>query len=149
MTEWYGVEGFVETPDGEVPASDRLRSAWSDAPTENLELCGMILDVARGQVIAFAEVEEPEDRVTYLLEELGYVADTIADVLGLLDLEPPAGPPDRFVYAQLQQAKNLWNAGRASGEGTVGADGFQFTPRPLDKTIQRVIRPTSGTADVF
>ena len=31
----------------------------------------------------------------------------------------------------------------------VGAEGYSFTPRPLDKTIRTIIRPTSGTPDVF
>ena len=58
-------------------------------------------------------------------------------------------PPTRYVYAQLQQAKNLWNAGRVMGNGEAGADGWSFVPRPLDKDIQRIIRPTSGVASVY
>ena len=51
------------------------------------------------------------------------------------------GVPTRHVYAQLQQARNLWNAGRAGGDGDLGPEGFTFTPRPLDKTIRDIIRP--------
>jgi hypothetical protein len=53
------------------------------------------------------------------------------------------------VYAQLEQAKNLWNAGRAQQDGGVGSEGYSFTPRPLDKTIRSIIRPTSGVPRVF
>lgn len=52
--------------------------------------------------------------------------------------------PDRFVLAQLMQARNLWNAGRTTGDGDVGPDGFVFRPMPLDKTIRLVIRPIDG-----
>lgn len=55
-----------------------------------------------------------------------------------------AAVPDRLVYAQLQQAKNLWNAGRVSSGGEVGMDQYSYTPRPLDKTIKSIIRPAHG-----
>lgn len=57
--------------------------------------------------------------------------------------------PDRLVYAQLQQAQNLWNAGQANPNGDIGPDSFTFTPRPLDKTIRSIIRPSTGAASVF
>lgn len=57
--------------------------------------------------------------------------------------------PDRLVYAQLQQAINLWNAGNVSSNGEMGPDSFSFTPRPLDKTIRSIIRPSTGVASVF
>ena len=58
-------------------------------------------------------------------------------------------PPVRFVLAQLQQARNLWDAGTANQDGGIGPDEFRFVPRPLDKTIRSLIRPVSGGADVF
>jgi hypothetical protein len=103
-------------------AQERLTGLWEDAPIENLELTGMLLDVAQEQVLTFAPT-------------------------------PPEGadwtntPPARLVLAQLQQAINLWNAGRATPE--VGPEGFSFTPRPLDKTIRTIIRPQDGKPDAF
>lgn len=96
-------------------AQQRLEAAWEDAPIENLEVLGMLLTTAREQVIAYAPAP-----------------DEGAD---------PDDPPERYVYAQLQQAQNLWNAGRTAGDGFVGAEGFSFQPRPLDQTIRRIIRP--------
>lgn len=119
--EWYTVKG--DTPEEETAAQQRLLNAWPDAPLENLEVCGMLLDVAREQVIAYAPDPDPD--------------------------EEPADPPDRYVYAQLQQATNLWNAGRVASDGNVGVEGFVFTPRPLDKTIRGIIRPPSGGPDVY
>lgn len=114
MTEWYSVTTPEET--------DRLLGAWEDAPTENLELCGFILDTARLQVLAYA----PE-----------------------LDPLEPILTPFNYVYAQLQQAKNLWNAGRVTTGGEVGVDQFSYTPRPLDKTIRNIIRPADGRPHVL
>lgn len=102
---------------------DRFTAAWGgvDAPTD--ETGAMLLDLAREQVLTFApDPGEGEDW--------------------------SALAPARLVYAQLQQARNLWNAGRAQQDGQIG-DGYSFTPRPLDKTIRQIIRPTRGVADVF
>lgn len=99
---------------------DRLLGAWPDAPIENLELCGFILETAKEQVIAYAPV-----------------------------LAEGAVVPNRWVYAQLQQAQNLWNAGRVSTGGEVGVEGFNYTPRPLDKTIRGIIRPVDGKPHVL
>lgn len=104
-------------------AQQRVVAAWKDAPIANVELLKMILEVAREQVCEYA----PQDD-SYLFNPY---------------------PPARMAYAQLQQAKNLWNAGRVDSAGDVGPDGFSFTPRPLDKTVQSIIRPRSGVADVF
>jgi len=82
----------------------------------------MILSTARDQVIAYA-------RATDVLDGDG---------------DPLTDFADRIVYAQLQQAINLWNAGRVSSAGDVGADGYTFTPRPMDKTIRQLIRPVDG-----
>lgn len=122
MTTWFS----VSTPEGE----ERLLGAWPGAPVENAEVIEMILDVAREQVIAYAPAEL----------EIG--SELFTDCSG-------CPVPARFVYAQLQQARNLWNAGQAGGDGQIGAEGFSFTPRPLDKTIRQIIRPTAGAASVF
>jgi hypothetical protein len=110
---------YVTEPQDEV---DRLSAAWEEAPVENLDQLALILDVAQEQVLAFAPAPpEGEDWNT--------------------------APPARLVYAQLQQAVNLWNAGRATPD--VGPEGFSFTPRPLDKTIRTIIRPIDGKPDAF
>lgn len=158
MTSWFS------TLDSD--ATDRLVAAWSDAPIENQEVCAMLLDIAREQVIEYAEEGGAAEQVSNLLASLDVTDETIAAVLVLLAFpedpdsggysdggygDPVSPIPSRYAYAQLQQAINLWNAGRSSGDGNVGADGTQytFTPRPLDKTIRTLIRPTSGTPDVF
>lgn len=111
---WYTAE-----PEGTGPEIDRLAAAWAatggSAPVENVEVLRFILDTARDQVIAYAPA-----------------------------LVEGAPIPDRLVYAQLQQAINLWNAGTVSSQGDLGVEQFTFTPRPLDKTIRSIIRPVSG-----
>ncbi|MGP6171975.1 hypothetical protein ACTU6V_12305 [Microbacterium sp. A204] len=112
MATWY-----TTTPPAEV---DRLRAAWEDAPVENMEVLGFILETAQEQVIAYA----PE-------------------------LAEDAPIPNRWVYAQLQQATNLWNAGTVTSSGDVGVDQYSYTPRPLDKTIKGIIRPIDGKPHVL
>lgn len=104
----------VDTPEQVT----RLLGAWADAPITNEETCEYLLEIAREQVIDFAPVPA-----------------TIPEV------SPAPAPPARYVYAQLQQAKNLWEAGRVSSDGDLGEGGYTFQPRPLDKTIREIIRP--------
>lgn len=118
MVTWYSAT--------DSPAQTRLGAAWPDAPIHNVELCDMLLDTAREQVLAYAPTPAP-----------------------LVEGEPVPDPPARYVLAQLQQARNLWNSGRTTGEGEVGADGFVFRPYPLDKTIKQIIRPVDGKPHVL
>lgn len=126
--EWYSASGEA--------ALERIEAAWPDAPTDNPELCGMLLDVAKLQVEMYAPARYDLDH-----------SDNGSDPATLLGWINGALPP-RLVYAQLQQAKNLYNAGRIVGDST-GADGFSFVPRPLSKEIQKIIRPQSGVASVL
>lgn len=118
MTDWF------TAPEGDETAQERLVDAWPEAPLERLEMCQLLLGVAREQVIAYAPAERDGDDWT-------------------------AAPPDRFVLAQIKQAENLWNAGRVASDGNVGDGGFVFTPRPLDKTIRQIIRPQDGKPHVL
>lgn len=104
-----------------APEIDRLRSEWDDAPIEYPESLESILAIAQEQVLRFGPA-----------------------------LAEGAPVPDRFVYAQLQQAKNLWAAGAVSrGGGEMGEGEFSYVPRPLDKTIKGIIRPIDGKPDVY
>lgn len=114
MTAWYSAD------EADDEAQERLVGAWPDAPTANLETLGMLVEVARDQVWAYAPESDDDDGNAVVV---------------------PEDAPKRLVYAQLKQVENLWNAGRVSSDGNTGMDGFVFTPRPLDKTIKRVIRP--------
>ena len=119
MVAWFSVvDGAAQT---------RLAAAWDDAPLANLETCGMLLEIARAQVWAYAPESEDDDGLAVAI---------------------PATSVSRLVYAQLEQAKNLWNAGRVTSSGDIGGTGYTFTPRPLDKTIRGIIRPIEGRPDV-
>lgn len=98
-----------------IDDAGRLLAAWPGAPVENEELCGTLLSTARDQVLAYAPADADEE-----------------------------APDVRLVYAQLQQARNLWAAGRADESGDIGTEGYSFVPRPLDKTIRGIIRPVRG-----
>lgn len=101
----------------------RLQAAWPDAPTTNGDLCSQLLSVARQQVIEYAPALAPGEE---------YDEATLT----------------RYAWAQLQQAKSLWNAGRVAPGTGVGGD-FQFVPRPLDTEIRAIIRPKRGVPNVF
>lgn len=161
MTRWYSAEGG---------GAQRVLAAWKDAPVTNLELLGMLLEVAQDQVMEYAPAEYQIPQTSDLVEPEGIVDGggvsvplaTILDGGSAANSGPvieggaAAGwygplldnPPARYVYAQLQQAKNLWNAGRVAAAGD-GSGEFQFVPRPLDKEIQRIIRPRAGVPNVF
>lgn len=78
----------------------------------------------------------------------GYSFDLLATP-AIPDPDPAPVIPSRYSYAQLQQAMNLWAAGRADENGNIGTEGYSFQPRPLDKTIRNIIRPTSGVPGVL
>lgn len=142
-TPWFRATSSAE--------QQRVAAAWKDAPLTNLELLGMLLDTAREQVLEFAPAIPAETTVEIIdngdgtLTMNGGFTDNGDGTLSLGTTDPPT----RYVLAQLQQAKHLWNSGRVAANGESGADGFSFAPRPLDKDIQRIIRPVSGVADVF
>lgn len=108
---------------------ERLELAWLGAPTEQVEVCAMLLDVAREQVVEFAPAS--------------------AFGVGVTGAPDHTVPAARLVFAQLMQAQNLWSAGSVSSNGELGPESFSFTPRPMDKTIRSIIRPSSGVPDVF
>ncbi|WP_133177894.1 hypothetical protein [Microbacterium testaceum] len=120
MAKWFSLETPAEV--------ERFTAAWGshDAPTD--ELGGFLLEIAREQVIEYAPAGS-----------VGWPAD------GGAYKEPSSA----LVYAQLQQARNLWNAGQAGSDGAIGTEGYSFTPRPLDKTIRSIIRPSKGVPSVF
>lgn len=120
MTTWYSTD--------DEAALNRLIAAWPDAPVELEEVLELLVDVARQQVTAYGPAEE-----LYVLDEDGEPTSV-----------PRSDVDDRFVYAQLQQATNLWNAGRVSPDGEAGEGSYSYTPRPLDKTIRATIRPITG-----
>lgn len=136
MATWYKAD---------EAGAERIEKAWKDAPLMNLELTDFIFETAREQVLAYAPDGDPAAQVTELLRNLGVEETAITQVLALLDFEATtAAVPIRYVYAQLQQARNLWLAGRTDQNGDIGGD-YSFTPRPLDKTIRDIIRPVDGT----
>lgn len=98
----------------------RIGEDWLEAPEDQPRLLSMLLNAARDQVLDYGpKLGEDEDI------------------------------PERFVLAQLMQAKNLAMAGEVQSSGDYGDAGFSFTPRPLDKTVRGVIRPQDGGPDAY
>lgn len=137
MTTWYSVSD-----------QERLLGAWADAPIEDEETCGFLVDTARIQVLSYASESDTIGGALELVFASFGISEQLPAVLELLDLDVTE-PPFNYVYAQLRQAQNLWNAGRVSGAGDVGVDQYTYTPRPLDKTIKSIIRPAHGGPHVL
>lgn len=98
---------------------------WSDAPSA-ADLTEL-LDVARGQVLAYAPAGDYTDTAHL-------VTDPAADI------------PTSWRVAQLMQARNIWNARLTDpGNGEIGDDTFVIRPFPLDWTIKQMLRPRRGT----
>lgn len=125
MADWYTFDAEDED------SIERLVTAWRDAPIENPEVLSMILEVAQEDVIAYAPRPDGPS-----IDQDGYIVPSFV-------VKP------RYVLAQLSQAKNLWEAGRVNSGGEVGAEGFVFTPRPLDATIRKMIRPVNNKPHVL
>lgn len=121
---WFAVTN-TDTPDAAEDARrERVLGAWSTAPFANLEVLSLILTVAREDVIEFAPAPGEED-------------------------DWDTAPKERYVLAQLEQAKTLWDAGSTDGGGEIGEGQFTFTPRPLDARIKRMIRPVDRKPHVL
>lgn len=93
--------------------AESVREEWIDAP-ESDELLDELLEVAQQSVVAYAPA---------------------------LPASEDESIPTNYRYAQLQQVKNLWNAGRVDSAGGVGDEGFVFRPHPLDWVIKQILRP--------
>ncbi len=110
MASWHDVES--------------ARNQWVDAPLDDVAL-EQLLEVAKGQVIAFAPaLPEPAEGAEQTV-------------------------PEHYRMGQLMQARNLWNAGKVdTASGGMGDDTFIVRPRPLDWTVKQVLRPRKGVPRV-
>lgn len=101
---------------------DSARDQWQDAPDDD-EILDEILDVARGQVIAYSPTKKADP----------IVAPDSSEV------------PVAYRLAQIRQATNLWTAGSVNPDGGFGDGGtFVMTPHPLDWHVKQIIRPKRG-----
>lgn len=104
--------------------AESARDQWADAPgtpADDPDVLEELLDVAREQVEAYAPNLPPA-------AEGG-----------------PVSIPITYRYAQLMQARNIWNAALVSPGGEMGEGDFAITPHPLDWTVKQMIRPKRAT----
>jgi hypothetical protein len=102
VTTWYTIE--------------EAREDWPGAPLDDEQL-QLLLDVSRGECVAFAPVPVTEP--------------------------PTADIPDGHRWAHLAHARNIWNAQKANPSGGFGDDtqGFALTPFPMDWAVRARLRP--------
>lgn len=78
---------------------------------------------------------------------LDATADAPATVTMLWTAATPseeAPVPDGYPMAQLLQAKNIWNSGKASPSGDFDGGQYSLTTFPLDWQVRQLIRPKRG-----
>ncbi|NQX34050.1 hypothetical protein [Herbiconiux sp. VKM Ac-2851] len=115
---------LFEDPNNRYWLSDEeVADLWPDAPAD--DLLAMLNAAAIEQLSAYAPASalEPYETNGYLYQP---------------------GLPDAFRLAQLMQVRNLYNAGRVSPAGDLGAGDFTFTPFPLTWQVQALLRPKRG-----
>lgn len=90
---------------------ETARDEWVSAPP-NDDVLAQLLEVSKQQVIAYAP-----------------------------KLPDPEVVPVNYRYGQLEQAKNLYNAGAVDSSGGMGEGEFVMRPHPLDWIIKQILRP--------
>jgi hypothetical protein len=102
------------------------RDQWVDAPLNDEEL-QELLDVAQNAVLAYAPT---------LVEGALIIEDGIVVVAG------PNEIPVSYRYAQLMQARNVWNSSQASPSSSdFDGAGYGLTTFPLDWQVKQLLRP--------
>lgn len=101
------------------------REQWLEADELDDIVLETLLEVSKQQVIAYAppELPEPEEDEEQII-------------------------PVNYSYAQLQQAKNLYNAARVTPGGEYGEDTFVIRPHPLDWIVKQILRPRRAVPNV-
>lgn len=107
---------------------ESAQANWEDAPYDADEL-QELLDVARGQVVAYSPHKKADPIVA----------------AGSVDV------PVEYRLAQLRQARNIWAAQNVDSSGGIGDGGdFELRPvtHPLDWHVKQIIRPKGATPRV-
>ncbi len=121
ITEVDNTKGPWHTP-------ETARVEWVDAESFEDSILTELLEIARMQVLAFAP-SIPQDIRPGAFGETEFV-------------------PVNYRRAQLQQARNVWNAANTSPGGDFGTDSYVIQPRPLDWHVKALLRPTRGRPSI-
>lgn len=103
------------------------RDQWIDAPLDD-DVLEQLLTIACQQVVAYAP----------------------KSIRVALDTAEPDEIPTNLVVAQLNQARNIWNASKVDTASGAFADddSFIIRPHPLDWMIKQIIRPRTAVPRV-
>lgn len=95
---------------------EEARAVWRDAPA-NDETLTLYLESAHSACLAFAPaLPEPEEGEEPVI-------------------------PEAYKLAEIQQARNLFNATKASAGGDFDGSSYGIVARPLDWHVQQLLRP--------
>lgn len=92
----------------------------------------------------WADWPRQDDDGTDLLES--YLAAAKEAVLAYAPVveTPLVDIPDGYRIAQLLQARNIWNSGKATPTGDFDGGQYSLTTFPLDWQVRQLIRPKRG-----
>lgn len=111
------------------------RQLWRDAPADDATLT-LYLSAAQGAVIAYAPVLDAP-----LIVAL-YPSEGLTPSSALFPIySPTATIPAAWQLAQIMQARNIFNSGKASPSDSFDGSSFGLTTMPLDWQIKQLIRP--------
>lgn len=105
----------VQDADSGWHTVDSIREEWADAEVIADPLLWRVLEVSKGECIAFAP-----------------------------KLADGAAVPINYLDAQGMHARNRWNARKVAPDGSVGSDDFVLRPFPLDWHVKATLRPKRG-----
>lgn len=98
---------------------EEARGLWSDAPLDD-DLLGSYLESAHEQCVSYAPaLPTPEE---------GQEQEV----------------PERYVVAEVMQARAIYRSLRAGNQDQMGPDGFTVTVFPLDFNVKALLRPNRG-----
>jgi len=102
---------------------------WADAPLD-ADALARYLGAAYEQCLDFL----PYITVSVTDPVTGEVTETFEPVI-------PTTIPERFVLAQVFQARALYRSALAGSGDAIGADGLSVTVFPMDWTVKNLLRP--------
>jgi hypothetical protein len=115
------------------------RTFWRDAPGDDNVLAAY-LSAARAAVLAYAPAipDEPQPDII----DGGGPEDDGGEIIDGGTPESNEDPiPDAWALAQVMQARNIWNAGRAAPSGDFDGSSYGVSAFPIDWQVRQLLRP--------
>lgn len=125
------------------------RSIWADADLIDDDVLDFWLESVKPAIIAYAPAvpavpgTDTDGDGTFSPGDLSGISDPDGD--GVFDVvDPGDAVPENWALAQIMQARNTFNAVKASPSGDFDGSSYGITARPLDWSVKQILRPRVG-----